>query len=394
MRVISGMRPTGKLHLGHYFGVIKNWINLQEKHETLFFIADWHALTTAYKKTSELKENIREVMLDWIALGLDPKKSLLFIQSRVKEHVELFLLLSMITPKSWLEWNPSYKDMKYNLLKIQDLEIQFKGGIRDLIKELTSRLPYKVEDFEALEDMILDELSQSLVRAVFEGYMESHILKELNVSKRDFYDTDTYGFLGYPVLQAADILIYKANAVPVGEDQLPHIELTREIARRFNYLYGDTFPEPQAMLTQTPKLVGIDGRKMSKSYNNAVYFADTREEVEQKVMKFFTDPQKLRKGDPGRPEICPVFMYHKLFTQDEKVLQIEKDCKSGKLGCVECKRIMFEGLESFLEPIRERREKLKQDIKYLEELFEEGSKKARQIAVKTIEEVEKKMNLR
>ncbi|MGB9874059.1 MAG: tryptophan--tRNA ligase, partial [Hydrogenobacter sp.] len=239
MRVISGMRPTGKLHLGHYFGVIKNWINLQEKHETLFFIADWHALTTAYKKTSELKENIREVMLDWIALGLDPKKSLLFIQSRVKEHAELFLLFSMITPKSWLEWNPSYKDMKYNLLRIQDLEIQFKGGIRDLIKELTSRLPYKVEDFEALEDMILDELSQSLVRAVFEGYMESHILKELNVSKRDFYDTDTYGFLGYPVLQAADILIYKANAVPVGEDQLPHIELTREIARRFNYLYGD-----------------------------------------------------------------------------------------------------------------------------------------------------------
>ena len=394
MRVISGMRPTGKLHLGHYFGVIKNWINLQENHETLFFIADWHALTTAYKKTSELKENIREVMLDWIALGLDPKKSLLFIQSRVKEHAELFLLFSMITPKSWLEWNPSYKDMKYNLLRIQDLEIQFKGGIRDLIKELTSKLPYKVEDFEALEEMVLDELSEALVRAVFEGYMESNILKELNVSKREFYDTDTYGFLGYPVLQAADILIYKANVVPVGEDQLPHIELAREIARRFNHLYGDTFPEPQAMLTQTPKLLGIDGRKMSKSYNNAIYFADTKEEVKQKVMRFFTDPQKLRKGDPGRPEICPVFMYHKLFTQDEKVLQIEKDCKSGKLGCVECKRIMFEGLESFLEPIRERRESLKKDIKHLEELFEEGSQKARQIAIKTLEEVEKKMNLR
>ncbi len=394
MRVISGMRPTGKLHLGHYFGVIKNWIDLQENHETLFFIADWHALTTAYKKTSELKENIREVMLDWIALGLDPKKSLLFIQSRVKEHAELFLLFSMITPKSWLEWNPSYKDMKYNLLRIQDLEIQFKGGIRDLIKELTSKLPYKVEDFEALEEMVLDELSEALVRAVFEGYMESNILKELNVSKREFYDTDTYGFLGYPVLQAADILIYKANVVPVGEDQLPHIELAREIARRFNHLYGDTFPEPQAMLTQTPKLLGIDGRKMSKSYNNAIYFADTKEEVKQKVMRFFTDPQKLRKGDPGRPEICPVFMYHKLFTQDEKVLQIEKDCKSGKLGCVECKRIMFEGLESFLEPIRERRESLKKDIKHLEELFEEGSQKARQIAIKTLEEVEKKMNLR
>lgn len=394
MRVLSGMRPTGKLHLGHYFGVIKNWVSLQDKHETLFFIADWHALTTAYKKTYELQENIREVMLDWVALGLDPKKSILFIQSKVKEHAELFLLFSMITPKSWLEWNPTYKDMKYNLLKISDMEIQFRGGMRDLVKEFVSKLPYKVEDFEALEELILDEVSESFVKAVFDGYLESEMLKELNVSKRDFYDTDTYGFLGYPVLQAVDILIYKANAVPVGEDQLPHIELTREIARRFNYLYGDTFPEPEALLTETPKLVGIDGRKMSKSYNNAIYFADSKNEVEQKVMRFFTDPQKLRKGDPGRPEICPVFMYHKLFTQDEKILEIERDCRSGKLGCVECKRIMFEGLEKVLEPIREKRENLRKDMKHLEYIFDEGSEKARNIASKTLEEVREKMNLK
>ncbi|ADO45440.1 tryptophanyl-tRNA synthetase [Hydrogenobacter thermophilus TK-6] len=393
MRVISGMRPTGRLHLGHYFGVVKNWISLQEEHETIFFIADWHALTTAYKKTSELQQNIKEVMLDWIALGIDPKKSLLFIQSRVKQHAELFLLFSMITPKSWLEWNPTYKDTKYNLLRIQDLELQFKGGTRDLVREFLAKLPYKVEDFEALEELILDDLSDTFIRAVFEGYMESDVLKELNVSKRDFYDTDTYGFLGYPVLQAVDILIYKASAVPVGEDQLPHIELTREIARRFNHLYGETFPEPQAILTETPKLVGIDGRKMSKSYNNAIYFADTKEEVQQKVMRFFTDPQKLRKGDPGRPEICPVFMYHKLFTYEEKVYEIERDCRSGKLGCVECKRIMFEGLERFLEPIRERRESLRKDIDQLIDIFEEGSKKARQIASKTLEEVREKMNL-
>ncbi|WP_340695009.1 tryptophan--tRNA ligase [Hydrogenobacter thermophilus] len=394
MRVLSGMRPTGKLHLGHYFGVIKNWVSLQDKHETLFFVADWHALTTAYKKTSELQENIKEVMLDWVALGLDPKKSILFIQSKVKEHAELFLLFSMITPKSWLEWNPTYKDMKYNLLKISDMEIQFRGGMRDLVKEFISKIPYKVEDFEALEELILDEVSESFVKAVFDGYLESEMLKELNVSKRDFYDTDTYGFLGYPVLQAVDILIYKANAVPVGEDQLPHIELTREIARRFNYLYGDTFPEPEALLTETPKLVGIDGRKMSKSYNNAIYFADSKNEVEQKVMRFFTDPQKLRKGDPGRPEICPVFMYHKLFTQDEKVLEIERDCRSGKLGCVECKRIMFEGLEKVLEPIREKRENLRKDMKHLEDIFDEGSEKARNIASKTLEEVREKMNLK
>jgi tryptophanyl-tRNA synthetase len=387
------MRPTGKLHLGHYFGVIKNWIELQRDHETYYMIAGWHALTTSYKNTEQIKENIEQVMIDWIALGLDPNKSVLFIQSYVKEELELFLIFSMITPKSWLEWNPTYKDMKYNLLKITDLDLSFKGGLRDLVKEFLAKLPYKVEDFEALEENLLDTISETLVRAVFDGILEPEVLSKLNVSKRDFYDTDTYGFLGYPVLQAVDILIYKAEAVPVGEDQLPHIELTREIARRFNQLYGEVFPEPKALLTETPRLLGTDGRKMSKSYNNAIYFADSKEEVQQKVMKFFTDPQKLRKGDPGRPHLCPVFFYHKIFTSPEQTRQIEADCKSGALGCVDCKRLMFEGLNAFLEPIREKRAQVEGSLKELKDIFLEGSERARQTARQTLEEVREKMRL-
>ena len=214
------------------------------------------------------------------------------------------------------------------------------------------------------------------------------------MSKRDFYETDTYGFLGYPVLQAADILIYKGQGVPVGEDQLPHIELTREIARRFNYLYGEVFPEPEALLTETPKVPGTDGRKMSKSYNNAVYFADTEDEVQQKIMRMFTDPQKLRKNDPGRPDLCAVFTYHKIFTQNsDEVEEIRRDCESGKLGCVDCKKKLLRGLEGFLSPIRERREEISKDKDKIEGVFEEGSSKAREIALKTIEEVRTAMNL-
>ncbi len=387
MRVLSGMRPTGKLHLGHYFGVIKNWLKLQEEHETFYMVADWHALTTGYKRVEEIPQNTEDMLIDWLTLGIDPKKSVVFQQSKVKEHAELFLIFSMITPKSWLEWNPTYKDTKYNLLRIADLNLMFKGGLRDLVKTFVAKLPYKVEDFEALEELFLDMLSDALITALFEGYLDKEMLKELNVSKRDFYDTDTYGFLGYPVLQAVDILIYKAQAVPVGEDQLPHIELSREIARRFNHLYGETFPEPQAMLTETPRLPGTDGRKMSKSYNNAIYFADSEEEVRKKVMSFYTDPQKLRKGDPGRPEICPVFFYHKIFSPSERTEEIERECRSGKLGCVDCKKMMFEGLEAFLKPMRERREEVAKDRELLIHILEEGSEKARRIAKETMEEV-------
>ena len=387
MRVLSGMRPTGKLHLGHYFGVIKNWVKLQEEHETFYMVADWHALTTGYKRVEEIPQNIEDMLIDWLTLGIDPKKSVVFQQSKVKEHAELFLIFSMITPKSWLEWNPTYKDTKYNLLRIADLSLMFKGGIRDHVKTLVAKLPYKVEDLDALEELLLDTISDALITALFEGYLDKEMFKELNVSKRDFYDTDTYGFLGYPVLQAVDILIYKAQAVPVGEDQLPHIELSREIARRFNHLYGETFPEPQAILTETPRLPGTDGRKMSKSYNNAIYFADSEEEVKKKVMSFYTDPQKLRRGDPGRPEICPVFFYHKIFSPSERTEEIERECKSGRLGCVDCKKIMLEGLEDFLKPIREKREQVAKDRELLIHILEEGSEKARQIAKETMEEV-------
>ncbi|MCS7171752.1 MAG: tryptophan--tRNA ligase [Aquificaceae bacterium] len=393
MRVLSGMRPTGKLHLGHYFGVIKNWIKLQQEHETFYMIADWHALTTGYKKTEEIQKNTEEMLTDWLTLGIDPDKSVLFLQSKVKEHAELFLLFSMITPKSWLEWNPTYKDTKYNLLRLTDLSLMFKGGLRDHVKTFLAKLPYRVEDFEALEELLLDNLSDTLIQALFEGYLSKDTLKELNVSKRDFYDTDTYGFLGYPVLQAVDILIYKAQAVPVGEDQLPHVELSREIARRFNNLYGDTFPEPQAMLTETSKLPGTDGRKMSKSYNNAIYFADSKEEVQRKVMGFFTDPQKLRKGDPGRPEICPVFFYHKIFSPSERVEEVERDCKSGRLGCVDCKKLMLEELESFLTPFREKRESFARDRNRLMEIVKLGSERARMIAIQTMEEVRRQIKV-
>ncbi len=387
MRVLSGMRPTGKLHLGHYFGVIKNWLKLQEEHETFYMVADWHALTTGYKRVEEIPQNIEDMLIDWLTLGIDPKKSVVFQQSKVKEHAELFLIFSMITPKSWLEWNPTYKDTKYNLLRIADLSLMFKGGIRDHVKTLVAKLPYKVENLDALEELLLDTISDALITALFEGYLDKEMFKELNVSKRDFYDTDTYGFLGYPVLQAVDILIYKAQAVPVGEDQLPHIELSREIARRFNHLYGETFPEPQAILTETPRLPGTDGRKMSKSYNNAIYFADSEEEVKKKVMSFYTDPQKLRRGDPGRPEICPVFFYHKIFSPSERTEEIERECKSGRLGCVDCKKLMLEGLEAFLKPIREKREQVAKDRELLIHILEEGSEKARQIAKETMEEV-------
>ena len=394
MRIVSGMRPTGQLHIGHYFGVIENWKKLQEEHETFFFIADWHALTTAYKNVEALKSNVEEVMIDWIALGLDPEKSTLFIQSKVKEHAELHLLFSMITPKSWLEWNPTYKDMKFNLLRLQEVVDQFKERLKDPVLKIVEDLPYEVVEKEKFIERLLEDLSETLLGALIEGEIEPELLKKLNVSKREFYETDTYGFLGYPVLQASDILIYKGEGVPVGEDQLPHVELTREIARRFNRLYGEIFPEPKALLTETPKLPGTDGRKMSKSYNNAIFFSDTKEEVQRKVMKMFTDPQKLRKNDPGRPEVCPVFSYHRIFSSEEaKVLQIEKDCKSGTLGCVQCKSMLLEDLEGFLDPIRERRIQVKEKIGEVKEIFLEGSRRAREIAKETMEKVRELMNL-
>ncbi|MEO2153663.1 MAG: tryptophan--tRNA ligase [Aquificota bacterium] len=392
--IVSGMRPTGKLHLGHYFGVIKNWLKLQdEEGDKYIFIADWHALTTSYTNVEKLKENIEQLMLDWLACGLDPQKNVLFIQSKVKEHAELYLLFGMITPKSWLELNPTYKDLKYNLLKLHDLKAQFLEKVLPLVPALVEGLKLKMEDEKKFKDLLAEEISEALVKALFEGFIEGELLKKLNVDKKLLYQIDTYGFLGYPVLQAADILIYKGNTVPVGEDQLPHIELTREIARRFNRLYGETFPEPQPLLTETPKVVGIDGRKMSKSYNNAIYLSDTAQEVEQKVRKMVTDPQRVRKSDPGRPEVCPVFTLHKLFTDEQTLKMIEEDCRTARIGCVQCKKILAQNINNFLEPIRERRNYYASNKGELWDIFNQGSEQARKVASQTMEEVRKKMNL-
>ncbi|ADY73921.1 tryptophanyl-tRNA synthetase [Desulfurobacterium thermolithotrophum DSM 11699] len=322
-RVLSGMRPTGKIHLGNYLGALKTWLELQDKAECFFFIADWHAITTSYHDTKDLADNTLEMMADWVAAGLDPEKSVLFVQSSVKEHAELHLLLSMITPVRWLERNPTYKEMMENL---KDRELA------------------------------------------------------------------TYGFLGYPVLQTADIVLYKADTVPVGIDQIPHLELSREIARRFNRFFGKLFPEPRPYLSEAPKLPGLDGRKMSKSYGNCIYLADTEEEVNKKVMSMVTDPSRVRKTDPGHPEICSVFAYHKIFTPLDKTKELEEACKKGEIGCVQCKKELAKNLNNFLVPIREKRQSLLSNPSKLIEVFSEGSKKAREVAKKTMEEVRNAIN--
>jgi len=323
-RVLSGMRPTGKLHLGNLHGALTNWKRLQEEYECFFFIADWHALTSEYQETTFIKEFIREMLIDWLSVGLDPNKSTIFIQSKLPEHAELHLIFSMITPLPWLERNPTYKEQ---------------------IKELVE--------------------------------------KELN----------TYGFLGYPVLQAADILIYKANFVPVGVDQLPHVELTREIARRFNYLYKETFPIPQPILTEMPKLLGIDGRKMSKSYHNAIYLSDPPEVIREKTLQMFTDKSRLRKTDPGHPDICNVFSFHKLYTLPEKVNQIEEDCKKAIIGCVECKKLLAESLINGLAPLQEKRQYYQEHLGELKDIIDAGIKKARSVATTTLEEAKEAIGI-
>lgn len=321
--VLSGARPTGDIHLGNYFGALHNWVLLQEQYDCHFFIADWHALTTGYADTDRLQEYCISLTADFLACGLDPEKSVIFQQSRVMEHAELFLLFSMVTPLPWLERCPTYKD----------------------------------------------QLSQ---------------LKEKDIT--------TYGFLGYPCLQAADILIYKADFVPVGEDQLPHLELTREIARRFNFLYSPVFPEPQPLLTAAKVLPGTDGRKMSKSYGNTISFADTPETVRQKVMNMVTDPARIRKTDPGHPEVCSVFAFHKVFNADE-VPEIEHACRMGEIGCVACKKRLAEKLLAFHQPIHEKRTALMQNPAYLREVIENGSDRARVQAAATLAEARSAMKI-
>jgi tryptophanyl-tRNA synthetase len=389
MRIVSGMRPTGKLHLGHYFGVIKNWLKLQDSNECFFFVADWHALTNKYKETSDLKQNIYDLVIDWLSCGINPEKSTIFVQSGVKEHSELALLFGMITPKSWLELNPSYKDLKFNLIFQYIRDFLFGKNIKidqDKLHEIVYKAFYhkKDIDYEGLTKDLTDlKIKQEIVNEIV------HNIKEGDIGK----DIDTFGFFGYPILMAADILIYNADAVPVGEDQLPHIEITREIARRFNNLYSPIFKEPQALLTESSKLLGTDGRKMSKSYNNTIALSEPRETLEKKVLSMKTDPQRLKKTDPGRPEICNVFSYHKHFTDSQEVDKIQVKCRNAEIGCVECKRILLENIDKFLSPIREKRKEYEENIGYVEKIIITGIQKAKEAAEENMKDVRNAMGL-
>ncbi|MGB9820737.1 MAG: tryptophan--tRNA ligase [Pseudothermotoga sp.] len=326
MRILSGVRPTGKPHIGNYMGALRNWKRLQDEgHECFYFVADWHALTTSYDETDELKSYTRDVMRSFLACGLDPEKSTLFVQSAVKEHSELALLFSMIVPLSWLERVPTYKEMKQQL------------------------------------------------------------------SEKDLSNA---GFLLYPVLQAADILIYLAQGVPVGEDQVYHVELTREIARRFNFLYGEVFPEPQSLLSVVPKLPGTDGRKMSKSYGNIVPLENNYSEVEKKILPMMTDPARKRKTDPGDPQKCPVWSYHIAFGIDEQDSQwVIEGCTKAKIGCIDCKKLLLRNMRRELEPIWERYSKIDSDPHFVDDVITKGNEKARLIAQKTMQSVRDRMNL-
>ncbi|CDX02367.1 tryptophanyl-tRNA synthetase [Desulfitobacterium sp. LBE] len=323
-RIFSGMRPTGSLHIGH-LSVIQNWAALQSEYQSYYGIVDQHALTTGYEDGLDFGVLIREIALDWLSVGIDPEQSAVFVQSHIKEHAELHLLLSMITPLSWLERVPTYKDQMQQLGK--------EGG----------------------------------------------------------KDIATYGFLGYPLLMAADILVYKADTVPVGEDQIPHVELCREIARRFNHLYGQVLPEPKALIGKVPLLPGVDGRKMSKSYNNTISLTASTAEIKEKVQQMVTDPARLRKDDPGHPEVCIVYKFHEVYTPE--VAEVEENCRGGKIGCVACKRHLAENLDKLLSPFRERRAAWEEPGK-VERVLEQGAEQARQVTQETMKEVRHVMGLR
>lgn len=325
-RVFSAMQPSGKFHLGNYMGALENWVKIQHDYECVFAIADLHALTSAYSDTSKLPENIHDMMLDWLSAGLDPEKNVIFVQSHVKEHAELHLLLSMMTPLSWLERVPTYKD------KLQNLGSAGK-------------------------------------------------------------DINTYGFLGYPELMTADIVLYKAHLVPVGEDQSPHLELAREIVRRFNLMYGrSVFVEPEGLMSRAAVLPGIDGRKMSKSYGNTIPFAAPPEEIAERVRMIVTDPERIRKTDKGHPEVCVAFRFQKLFNEDE-VSNIERDCRAGEIGCVACKKRLTEKMCAALSGIHTRRAEYAKKPERVREMLEDGARRARKIAKETMAEVRAAMNL-
>ncbi|UCF87658.1 MAG: tryptophan--tRNA ligase [Nitrospiraceae bacterium] len=317
-RVLSGIQPSGRLHIGNLVGALQNWVKLQEGYECFYFVADWHALTSQYAEPAQIGSNVQDVLVNSLAAGLDPEKSTIFLQSHILEHAELNIFLSMITPLGWLERVPTYKE------------------------------------------------------------------KQLEVKDKDL---NTYGFLGYPVLQTADILIYKAHYVPVGIDQMPHLEITREICRRFNFLYKNVFPEPEALVTEFPKVPGTDGRKMSKTYDNCVFLSDSPEEVEQKIKTMMTDPQRKRRTDKGDPELSPVFQLHKIFSTKEQQDEVAEGCRTAGIGCIDCKKVLIGNLFKELEPIWDKRADLLKNPKNIEEIAHQGSQRAKKIASLTMQEV-------
>ncbi|MGH7259726.1 MAG: tryptophan--tRNA ligase [Nitrospiraceae bacterium] len=323
-RVLSGMQPSGLLHLGNLLGALENWKALQEKNECYFFAADWHALSTNYADTSRIREFTRELLIDWLAAGIDPNRATVFIQSHVPDHAILHLLLSMIVPIPWLERNPTYKEK------------------REEIKEK---------------------------------------------------DLSTYGFLGYPVLQSADILLYKPDYVPVGKDQLPHLELTREIARRFNSLYRPVFPEPKEHLTKFPKVLGTDGRKMSKSYGNTINLSDAEPVVRQKLKTMVTDPARVRRTDKGNPDVCPVFDFHKIFSGAPTIERVNRECRTAEIGCIDCKKLVADGMVERLAPIWDGRARLTAKPGQVDDIVREGSRRAAEVAHRTLQEVTDAMKI-
>ncbi|HEX8169463.1 MAG TPA: tryptophan--tRNA ligase [Thermoanaerobaculia bacterium] len=322
--VLSGLRPTGRVHLGNYFGAVRNWVELQDRYSSLFFVADWHALTSDYADPSNVRQAAFDAVADWLAAGLDPQKCVLFLQSEVKEHAELHLLLSMVTPLPWLERVPTFKDQQ-----------------------------------QQLEE------------------------KDLN----------TYGFLGYPLLQTADIIVYRAGFVPVGEDQASHLELSREIVRRFNNFYGPVFPEPQPLFTATPKVPGLDGRKMSKSYGNTIPLTASADEIRTLVSTMFTDPNRVRRSDPGNPDICNLFQFHKLFSDDATIQRVDHECRTAQIGCVQDKKLLADIMIESLRPMRERREEIARDPGIVWNALREGNAKARERASETLALVRSAMKL-
>ena len=323
-RVLSGMQASGKLHLGNLVGALQNWVALQQQYDCYYFVADWHALTTGYENPRSIKDSTQDLLINFLAVGLDPDRCTMFVQSRIPEHAELHLLLSMITPLGWLERVPTYKE------KIQEL--------RDR-------------------------------------------------------DLSTYGFLGYPLLQTADIIIYRARYVPVGIDQVPHLEISREIARRFNHFYGEVFPEPEALLTEFPKVPGVDGRKMSKSYDNAIYLSDAPEIVEHKLRTMMTDPARKRRADAGNPELSPVYHLHAIFSSKEEQELVAHGCRTAEIGCIDCKKILIKNVFRVLEPIWKRRNELLSSPDVVSDVVEKGTEKARTVAQETMEIVRDAMGL-